>query len=76
MTNTFDRTLSVYADGEPVTSSVRTCLLGHEGLGLYPSLFMDRWGRFLPVLFRPCSSARSFRSLFSFSQFVWCIVSR
>ena len=36
----FDRTLSVFADGEPVTSSARTKLLGHEGLGLYPSLFM------------------------------------
>ena len=36
----FNRTLSVYADGEPVTSSARTKLLGHEGLGLYPSLFM------------------------------------
>ena len=36
----FDRILSVFADGEPVTSSARTRLLGHEGLGLYPSLFM------------------------------------
>ena len=36
----FNRTLSVFADGEPVTSSARTKLLGHEGLGLYPSLFM------------------------------------
>ena len=36
----FDRTLSVFADVEPVTSSARTKLLGHEGLGLYPSLFM------------------------------------
>ena len=36
----FDRTLSVFADGEPVISSARTKLLGHEGLGLYPSLFM------------------------------------
>jgi hypothetical protein len=36
----YNRTLSVFADGEPVTSSARTKLLGHEGLGLYPSLFM------------------------------------
>ena len=38
--DSFNRTLSVFADGEPVTSSARTKLLGHEGLGLYPSLFM------------------------------------
>ncbi len=36
----FDRTLSVFADGEPVMSSARTRLFGNEGLGLYPSLFM------------------------------------
>ena len=29
-----DRILSVFADGEPVISSARTKLLGHEGLGL------------------------------------------
>ena len=38
--DSFNRTLSVFADGEPVTSSARTKLLGHEGLGLYPCLFM------------------------------------
>ena len=35
-----ERTLSVFADGEPVTSSARTRLIGHEGLRLYPFLFM------------------------------------
>jgi hypothetical protein len=35
-----DRTLSVFADGEPVTGWARAKLLGSEQLGLAPGLFM------------------------------------
>lgn len=40
MINRMDRTLTIMADGEPVTGYARARLLGTEKLGLYPSLFM------------------------------------
>ena len=40
MQNQMDRTLTILADGEPVTGYARAWLLGAERLGLYPSLFM------------------------------------
>ena len=40
MKNQMDRTLTILADGEPVTGYARARLLGTERLGLYPSLFM------------------------------------
>ena len=40
MQNQMDRTLTILADGEPVTGYARARLLGTERLGLYPSLFM------------------------------------
>ena len=38
--NQMNRTLTILADGEPVTGYARARLLGMERLGLYPSLFM------------------------------------
>ena len=35
-----ERSLTILADGEPVTGYARAMLLGNERLGLYPSLFM------------------------------------
>jgi len=40
MQNQMDRTLTILADGEPVTGYARARLIGTERLGLYPSLFM------------------------------------
>ena len=40
MQNQMDRSLTILADGEPVTGYARARLLGTERLGLYPSLFM------------------------------------
>ena len=40
MQNQMGRTLTILADGEPVTGYARARLLGTERLGLYPSLFM------------------------------------
>jgi len=40
MKNQIDRTLTILADGEPVTGYARARLIGAERLGLYPSLFM------------------------------------
>jgi len=40
MQNQMDRTLTILADGEPVTGYARARLLGTERLGLYPGLFM------------------------------------
>ena len=40
MQNPMNRTLTILADGEPVTGYARARLLGTERLGLYPSLFM------------------------------------
>ena len=40
MINRMDRTLTIMADGEPVTGYARVRLLGTERMGLYPSLFM------------------------------------
>ena len=40
MQNQMDRTLTILADGEPVTGYARARLLGTERMGLYPSLFM------------------------------------
>ena len=40
MQNQMDRSLTILADGEPVTGYARARLLGTEQLGLYPSLFM------------------------------------
>ena len=44
MDNDFDRTLTVFANDQPVTGYARAKLIGTERLGLYPSLFMlDLW---------------------------------
>ncbi len=40
MQNQMDRTLTILADGEPVSGYARVRLLGTERLGLYPPLFM------------------------------------
>ena len=40
MNNQMDRTLTILADGGPVTGYARARLIGAERLGLYPSLFM------------------------------------
>ena len=40
MNNQMNRTLTILADGEPVTGYARARLLGAERLGLYPPLFM------------------------------------
>ena len=40
MINQMDRTLTILADGEPVTGYARARLFGTERLGLYPGLFM------------------------------------
>ena len=40
MVNVMDRSLTILADGEPVTGYARVRLLGAERMGLYPSLFM------------------------------------
>lgn len=37
-----DRTLTILADGEPVSAFARAKLQGHEQLGLFPSLFLLR----------------------------------
>ena len=44
MQNHMNRTLTILADGVPVTGYARAILIGMERLGLYPSLFMlDLW---------------------------------
>ncbi len=44
MQNQMNRTLTILADGKPVTGYARAKLIGTERLGLYPSLFMlDLW---------------------------------
>ena len=44
MQNHMNRTLTILADGVPVTGYARAKLIGTERLGLYPSLFMlDLW---------------------------------
>ena len=44
MQNQMNRTLTILADGVPVTGYTRAKLIGTERLGLYPSLFMlDLW---------------------------------
>jgi len=40
MKNQMNRTLTILADGEPVTGYARARLLGTERMELYPSLFM------------------------------------
>ena len=40
MQNQMERTLTILADGEPVSGYARTWLIGTERMGLYPSLFM------------------------------------
>ena len=40
MQNQMNRTLTILADGKPVTGYARAKLIGTERLGLYPSLFM------------------------------------
>ena len=40
MNNQMNRTLTILADGEPVTGYARARLIGAERMGLYPSLFM------------------------------------
>ena len=40
MQNQMNRTLTILADGVPVTGYARAILIGMERLGLYPSLFM------------------------------------
>ena len=42
MENEMNRSLTILADGEPVTGYARARLIGAERLGLYPSLFMLR----------------------------------
>ena len=40
MNNQMNRTLTILADGEPVTGYARARVIGTERMGLYPSLFM------------------------------------
>ena len=40
MNNQMNRTLTILADGEPVTGYARARLIGADRMGLYPSLFM------------------------------------
>jgi hypothetical protein len=61
MQDLMDRTLTILADGEPVTGYARARLIGTERLGLYPSLFMlhefrimGQWG-LSPVFLSPVS---------------------